>query len=115
VDAGICGRVAGGSQRRQHLQMVHLCLDIMQKADQKQDLKQTCNNALSLVISQATEVISIDLAAVCCEVSSSSGPQGFFMKDFCLLELEPTWKLEEALKGADDRPAIDDGVETTNW
>ena len=94
---------------------MRLCLDITQRADQKPDLKQTCNNDSLLVISQAPEVIFIDLAAVCCEISSSSGPRDFLLKEFCLLELEPTWKLDETLGGADDRPAIDDGVETTNW
>jgi hypothetical protein len=52
------------------------------------------------------------------ESSLSSAPRDFFLNDFVLVEEEATGKLEVftgALLGSDDGPAIDDGVETTNW
>lgn len=58
-----------------------------------------------------------DLAAVCLEVSSLSAPRDFFLKDFGLVDVEAAGEqvFPEALLGSDDGPAIDDGVETTNW
>jgi len=59
-----------------------------------------------------------NLAAVCFEVSSSSGVLDLFLEDLVLVEVEATGRLEVSATGflaADDGPAMDDGVETTNW